>query len=187
MKGMFNYIRVRNVHELTRGTNEAAGVDFYVPEYDEKFLNDLIKKNPSAHVRYELVDISDDTRVVGQKLYITLLPGSRILIPSGIKTAIEPGTMLMAANKSGVSTKQGLVYTAEIVDSDYSGEIHLGIANFTDEPTKVCTGQKLIQFIHTPIILSKPREISEVSFNAYHMSSTRGDKGFGSNVNTATK
>ena len=30
MKGMFNYIRVRNVHELTRGTNEAAGVDFYV-------------------------------------------------------------------------------------------------------------------------------------------------------------
>ena len=134
---MFNYIRVRNVHELTRGTNEAAGIDFYVPEYDEKFLNDLIKKNPSAHVRYELVDISDDTRVVGQKLYITLLPGSRILIPSGIKTAIEPGTMLMAANKSGVSTKQGLVYTAEIVDSDYSGEIHLGVANFTDEPTKV--------------------------------------------------
>ena len=187
MKEMFNYIRVRNVHELTRGTNEAAGVDFYVPEYDEKFLNDLIKKNPSAHVRYELVDISDDTRVVGQKLYITLLPGSRILIPSGIKTAIEPGTMLMAANKSGVSTKQGLVYTAEIVDSDYSGEIHLGIANFTDEPTKISTGQKLIQFLDTPVILSKPREIAEVDFNVYHMSSTRGDKGFGSNVNTATK
>ena len=187
MKEMFNYIRVRNVHELTRGTNEAAGVDFYVPEYDEKFLNDLIKKNPSAHVRYELVDISDGTRVVGQKLYITLLPGSRILIPSGIKTAIEPGTMLMAANKSGVSTKQGLVYTAEIVDSDYSGEIHLGIANFTDEPTKIYTAQKLIQFIHTPVILSKPREIAEVDFNIYHMSSTRGDKGFGSNVNTATK
>ena len=80
-----------------------------------------------------------------------------------------------------------LFFSAEIVDSDYSGEIHLGIANFTDEPTKVCTGQKLIQFIHTPVILSKPREISEVSFNAYHMSSTRGDKGFGSNVNTATK
>lgn len=187
MNDMFKYIRVRNVHELTRGTNEAAGVDFYVPEYDEKFLNDLIKKNPNAHVRYELVDVSDGTNVVGQKLYITLLPGSRILIPSGIKTAIEPGTMLMAANKSGVSTKQGLVYTAEIVDSDYSGEVHLGMANFTDEPTKICTGQKLTQFIHTPIILSKPNEITEEEYNLYHMSSTRGDKGFGSNVNTATK
>ena len=179
MKEMFNYIRVRNVHELTRGTNEAAGVDFYVPEYDEKFLNDLIKKNPSAHVRYELVDISDGTRVVGQKLYITLLPGSRILIPSGIKTAIEPGTMLMAANKSGVSTKQGLVYTAEIVDSDYSGEIHLGIANFTDEPTNICTGQKLIQFIHTPVYLTPLVEVTAEDVTAAHNDSVRGDKGFG--------
>ena len=30
----------------------------------------------------------------------------------------------MAANKSGISTKQGLIYTAEIVDSPYTGEIH---------------------------------------------------------------
>lgn len=182
---MFNYIRVRNVHELTRGTNEAAGVDFYVPEYDEKFMHDLIKKNPNAHVRYELTDVSDGEKVIGHKLYITLLPGSRILIPSGVKTAIEPGTMLMAANKSGVSTKQGLVYTAEIVDSDYSGEVHLGIANFTDEPTKIVSGQKLVQFIHTPVVLSKPIEITEEEYNNYHMDSARGDKGFGSNVNAA--
>lgn len=180
---MFDYIKVRNVHDLTRGTGEAAGVDFYVPEYDDKFLHDLIKKNPNAHVRYEIVDVSDGTSVVGQKLYITLLPGSRILIPSGIKTAIYPGTMLMAANKSGVSTKQGLVYTAEIVDSDYSGEVHLGMANFTDEPTKICSGQKLVQFIHTPVILSTPKQITEDEYNNYHLGSKRGDKGFGSNVN----
>ena len=185
MNDMLEYIRVRKVHELTRGTNEAAGIDFYVPEYDEKFMHDLIKKNPNAHVRYELTDISDGQNIVGHKLYITLLPGSRILIPSGIKTAIQPGTMLMAANKSGVSTKQGLVYTAEIVDSDYSGEIHLGIANFTDEPTKIVSGQKLVQFIHTPIILSKPTEIDVEIYEKYHMGSARGEKGFGSNVNAA--
>ena len=185
MNDMLEYIRVRKVHELTRGTNEAAGIDFYVPEYDEKFMHDLIKKNPNAHVRYELTDISDGQNIVGHKLYITLLPGSRILIPSGIKTAIQPGTMLMAANKSGVSTKQGLVYTAEIVDSDYSGEIHLGIANFTDEPTKIVSGQKLVQFIHTPVILSKPTEVDVERYEAYHMGSARGEKGFGSNVNAA--
>lgn len=185
MNDMLEYIRVRKVHELTRGTNEAAGIDFYVPEYDEKFMHDLIKKNPNAHVRYELTDISDGQNIVGHKLYITLLPGSRILIPSGIKTAIQPGTMLMAANKSGVSTKQGLVYTAEIVDSDYSGEIHLGIANFTDEPTKIVSGQKLVQFIHTPVILSKPTEVDAERYEAYHMGSARGEKGFGSNVNAA--
>ena len=183
---MLNYVKVRNVHDLTRGTDEAAGIDFYVPEYDEKFLSDLVLKNPNAHIRYELLKMTNND-IVSYKLNITLLPGSRILIPSGIQTAIYPGTMLMAANKSGVSTKQGLVYTAEIVDSDYSGEIHLGIANFTDEPTIITTGQKLIQFIHTPVILSKPNEITKEEYNLYHMNSTRGDKGFGSNVNTASK
>ncbi len=175
----FNYIKVRDVHDLTRGTEEAAGVDFYVPEYDTRFMHSLIVKNPNAHVRYQIVGDSIDGHPV---LEITLLPGSRILIPSGIKTAIAPGTMLMAANKSGVSTKQGLVYTAEIVDSDYSGEVHLGIANFTDEATIIRTGQKLVQFIHTPVILSKPNLITEKEFEEYHSESKRGEKGFGSNV-----
>lgn len=178
----FNYIKVRNVHDLTRGTGEAAGVDFYVPEYDPDFLSDLIKKNPDAHVRYKVTELTNGTEFIGYKLYITLLPGSRILIPSGIKTAIAPGTMLMAANKSGVSTKQGLVYTAEIVDSDYAGEVHLGIANFTDTETTIVTGQKLVQFIHTPVILSTPKQVSYDEFNDYHSNSKRGEKGFGSNV-----
>lgn len=177
-----NYIKVRDVHDLTRGTDEAAGIDFYVPECDEQFVYDLIFKNPNAHVRYE-IEIINDRKV----LFIYLLPGSRILIPSGIKSAIAPGTMLMAANKSGVSTRQGLVYTAEIVDSDYAGEIHLGIANFTDEEATIVTGQKLVQFIHTPIILSKPNLITEEEYNNYHADSKRGEKGFGSNVNTASK
>ena len=173
MNNELKYIKVRDVHDLTRGTAEAAGLDFYVPEYNEHFVHDLVAKNPDAHVRY-VVD--------GNELFITLLPGSRILIPSGIKTAIAPGTMLMAANKSGVSTRQGLVYTAEIVDSDYSGEIHLGIANFTDEATVIKTGQKLVQFIHTPVILSIPQEITKEEFEEYHSNSKRGEKGFGSNV-----
>ena len=171
------YTKVRNVHDLTRGTEEAAGLDFYIPEYDDKFLADLIKKNPNAHVRYEI-----DEFPAGKVLYIYLLPGSRILIPSGIKTCIAPGTMLMAANKSGVSTKKGLVYTAEIVDSDYAGEVHLGIANFTDEMVTITTGEKIVQFIHTPVILSQPVGITNEQFEDYHKNSKRGDKGFGSNV-----
>lgn len=188
------YTKVRNVHDLTRGTDEAAGLDFYVPYYDQNFMHDLIAKNPNAHAMYNVYwpegndksnqDAEGNTYPI---LEITLLPGARILIPSGIKTCIAPGTMLMAANKSGVSTKQGLVYTAEIVDSDYAGEVHLGIANFTDTPTTILTGQKLIQFIHTPIILSKPQLIDTETFENYHKNSLRGEKGFGSNIEKATK
>lgn len=174
------YIKIRNVHDLTRGTDEAAGVDFYVPEYDAEFMNEFIFRNPNAHVRLKV-----NTDAEGREsLAITLLPGSRVLIPSGIKVSIPKGTMLMAANKSGVSTKQGLVYTAEIIDSDYSGEIGLGMANYSDEETTIVSGQKLVQFVHVPIILSNPEQITEESFNEYHSHSLRGENGFGSGIET---
>ena len=180
------YTKVRVVHDLTRGTGEAAGLDFYVPYYDKDFMEALVSKNPNAHVMYSLVDTPQDENQA-KTLEVVLMPGSRLLIPSGIKTCIAPGTMLMAANKSGVSTKQGLVFTAEIVDSDYAGEVHLGIANFTDEPTVIRTGQKLIQFIHTPVILSEPKWIDPLTFEDYHKNSVRGEKGFGSNIEMNTK
>lgn len=180
------YTKIRSVHDLTRGTAEAAGLDFYIPYYDKDFMEALIYKNSNAHVMYNLYDTPEDENQ-GKTLEIVLMPGSRLLIPSGIKTCIAPGTMLMAANKSGVSTKQGLVFTAEIVDSDYAGEIHLGIGNFTDEPTVIHTGQKLIQFIHTPIILSEPNCVDYDVFEDYHKNSVRGEKGFGSNIEMQTK
>lgn len=172
-----HYIKTRNVHDLTRGTKEAAGIDFYIPEYDKDFMSELIHRNPNAHVRYKVEECDGH-----EKLYITVLPGGKLLVPSGIKVAINPGTMLMAANKSGVSTKQGLVYTAEIVDSDYAGEIGLGVANLSDEPTVIVSGQKLVQFIHTPIILSEPVQITEEEHTLYHSDSARGDNGFGSDI-----
>lgn len=177
------YIKIRNVHDLTRGTDEAAGVDFYVPEYDAEFMNDFISRNPNAHIRLK-VYVNTDGK---ESLAITLLPGSRVLVPSGIKVFIPKGTMLMAANKSGVSTKQGLVYTAEIIDSDYSGEIGLGMANYSDEETTIISGQKLVQFVHVPIILSDPEQITEDLFNDCHSHSSRGENGFGSGIETVKK
>lgn len=167
------YIKIRNVHDLTRGTSEAAGVDFYVPEYDSDFMNELILRNPDSHVQYSVTD---------NTLCITLPPGSRVLVPSGIKVAISPGTMLMAANKSGVSTKQGLVYTAEIVDSDYAGEICLGVANLSDQTTVIRSGQKLVQFVHVPIIMSNPTMMTQEEYLDYHSHSRRGENGFGSGI-----
>lgn len=177
---LVKYTKIRNVHDLTRGTDEAAGIDFYVPEYDMEFMNDFISRNPNAHVRYKL-----NTDESGkQNLSITLLPGSRVLIPSGIKVFIPKGTMLMAANKSGVSTKQGLIYTAEIVDSDYAGEICLGIANYTDEETTIVSGQKIVQFIHVPVILSNLKQIDDIEYKECHSHSLRGENGFGSGIET---
>ena len=84
-----------------------------------------------------------------------LKPGQRILIPSGIKVWIEnKQSALVAANKSGIATKRGLTFTAQVIDADYTGEIHIGLQNNSNRMVTLQSNDKIIQFLHTPIILS---------------------------------
>lgn len=170
MNSKILYTLTRNVKAPNRGTSEAAGIDFYIPFLDSYFIIDLVTKNPNANVKYEVKD---------NDLYITIMPNGKILIPSGVRTSFDIGTALIAANKSGVSSKKGLIFTAQVVDSDYDGELHIGVANISDVPVTIKTGDKLIQFIHTPIILSELIETTGDAISVSHNNSIRGDKGFG--------
>jgi dUTP pyrophosphatase len=113
-------------------------------------------------------------------MQIYLNPGERVLIPSGIKTWLEPGTALIAANKSGVASKKGLIFGAQVVDSDYAGEVHINVINTSDREVTIQTGEKLIQFIHTPVLLSPVEEVDAKEFERLHDKSQRGEGGFGS-------
>ena len=129
------FIKVRDVKSPSRGNEGDAGLDFYIPE--DLTLQDLVKANPQLIFHCEIpepgkVTLEYNSNNQVQVIYIS--PFTRILIPSGIKGLLEPrDSMLMAANKSGISTKKGLIYTAEIVDSPYTGEIHIGIYNTSHE------------------------------------------------------
>ena len=169
------FLKVRDVKSPERGTAEAAGIDFYVPNYDPEFIVDLLDKN--RFIQY-------DDNYAENTIDIVLRPGERVLIPSGIKTWMEPGTALIAANKSGVASKKGLIFGAQVVDSDYTGEVHINVINTSNNDVKISSGDKLIQFIHTPVLLSRVEEVSEAEFKALHESSARGEGGFGS---TGTK
>lgn len=163
------YTKIRDVKSPERGTSEAAGIDFFVPNYNEKFEKDFKEKNPEI-----------DYGVFVDVMEITLYPGQRVLIPSGIKTWMTPGTALIAANKSGVATKKGLIFGAQVVDSDYAGEVHISVINTGTYEVIIKTGEKLIQFIHTPVLLTQPEEVDEFMFNEFHDKSQRGEGGFGS-------
>ena len=106
------------------------------------------------------------------------------MIPSGIKTWLPEGTALIAANKSGVATKKGLIFGAQVVDSDYAGEVHISIINVGTQSQVIECGDKLIQFIHTPVLLSNLEMVDDSEFNKLHNKSLRGEGGFGS---TGTK
>lgn len=109
----------------------------------------------------------------------TILPSESVLIPSGIKFNIEEGFALVAKNKSGVAVKRGLIKGAELIDSDYTGEVHIHLINTTNKPVKINAGDKIIQFVlmYAPSVFLE--ELSETQL--YQNKETeRGEGGFGS-------
>lgn len=159
------FTKVRDVKSPSRGNVGDAGIDFYTPV--NLTLDDLVSANKNAEnivvsteaSGYGMVKVILDDKGCVKTLRIG--PHSRVIIPSGIKALIEPwDSGLIAANKSGVSTKKGLVYTAEVVDSTYTGEIHICVANTSACSTDIEMGGKLVQFMHVPVYLTEPEEIS---------------------------
>ena len=172
------FLKVRDVKEPSRGTPQSAGIDFYVPTFDKEFIDALCKAN-STNKAFDEAKFRTNFE---HERVIRLWPGERVLIPSGICTYFTPvESALIAANKSGVATKKGLRFTAQVVDSDYSGEVHIGVANDSTKPVDIVEGEKLIQFLHQPVYLSKVSKLdTKEEFDALHSGSLRGAGGFGS-------
>lgn len=161
------FLKVRDVKSPSRANRYDAGIDFYVPEFTGQFLIDTREKNQYLEITAEK---------------IVLEPGQRALLPSGIHCQMsKPGRALIAANKSGVATKTGLIFGAQVVDYEYQGEIHISLINTSDIAVTITPGMKAIQFLETPIYNStieveegkKPEEF-------YAEITTRGAGGFGS-------
>jgi dUTP pyrophosphatase len=108
--------------------------------------------------------------------YTILSPGEDVLIPSGIKANVPAGYMLMAGNKSGVATKNKLIKGAEIVDEDYTGEIHIHVINVGKINTILEPGKKLIQFILVPVSYEDVEVVDQLD----EKETERGAGGFGS-------
>jgi dUTP pyrophosphatase len=181
-----------------------AGIDFFVPTFTSTFIKDLINKNqfllnrvtPTScqvylTVQYNVTDkiekyIPENLSIVkfDAKLnmsYFELEPAERILIPSGIYCQMESvDRALIAANKSGVATKTGLVFGAQVVDSQYQGEIHISLINTSKEVVRIYEDMKVIQFVETPIYTSV-LEFADTVDDLYNaIKSDRGTGGFGS-------
>jgi len=181
------FLKVRNVKSPSRGFPTDAGIDFYVPRFDVKFIIDFKEKNPdlfpqksiydgasyvatfttqdnSAKVEYDLNDKNDGIFKFDQEKgmpYFLLPPHSRVNIPSGICLRMyEPGRALIAFNKSGIATKLGLDVGACVVDYTYQGEIHLNLINTSTKVVRVYEDMKILQFVEMPIV-TNPVEVTD--------------------------
>lgn len=157
----------RDVKLPQRAGEHEAGIDFFIP--NNLTVMDIFEANkniPDIHLYQGNSEwpsagtVCLHTSEDGYINNICLGAGSRIIIPSGVHALIEPwNSELIAANKSGISTKKGLIFGAQVVDSTYTGEIHISLINPGEFPQSISAGEKAIQFIHTPILLTKVEQI----------------------------
>lgn len=169
----FKFCKTREVASPCRGTEEAAGIDFFVPtNLDKKTMDEKMKMTKSFPlIQYNLFKQADR---------ITLKPRQSILIPSGIHISLEKGYCLEFKNKSGVASKKHLLCGACIVDSDYEGEIHINLHNVGNDDIDVIAGEKIIQGIIYKVELPAFNEYKTLEDLYAGKNSSRKSGGFGS-------
>jgi dUTP pyrophosphatase len=106
---------------------------------------------------------------------ITLHPGARALVPTGLSIALPDGYEAQIRPRSGLALKHGvsLVNSPGTIDSDYRGEIGVIMINHGAEPFTVRRGERVAQMVVAPFSRVVWDEQDELA------STARGEGGFG--------
>ena len=106
---------------------------------------------------------------------VTLTPGERRLIPTGIAIALPEGYEAQVRPRSGLALKHGvtLLNTPGTVDTDYRGEIGCIMINLGAEPFVIKDGDRVAQLVFNQVAYAELQEVEELP------ESTRGEGGFG--------
>ena len=105
-----------------------------------------------------------------------LRPMERRLFATGFAVAIPQGFEIQIRPRSGLAIKSGVTLpnTPATIDSDYRGELKVGLVNLGSEPVEITRGMRIAQ-----LVLAR---VEAVQFKAVESlpPTTRGDGGFGS-------
>lgn len=107
---------------------------------------------------------------------VTLQPGERRLIPTGIAIALPAGSEAQVRPRSGLALKHGITVlnAPGTIDADYRGEVGVVLINHGDQPFVIERGSRIAQMV----VASYARVAWTVSADLE--ASARGDGGFGS-------
>ncbi len=107
---------------------------------------------------------------------IVLEPGDTVLVPTGIYLEIPPGYEAQIRPRSGLAIKYGVtvINAPGTIDSDYRGEIQIGLVNLGRKEFVIHNGDRIAQMVFSPIVRASFVSVNSIS------SSERGERGFGS-------
>ena len=110
---------------------------------------------------------------------VTLQPGERVAIPTGLWLSMPPGFEGQVRPRSGLALKHGIapINSPGTIDSDYRGELLVPLWNGGPDSYTVSRGDRVAQLIIAPVVAA---EFEVVDAVADLDSTTRGADGFGS-------
>lgn len=107
---------------------------------------------------------------------ITLAPGARALVPTGLAMALPAGFEAQVRPRSGLAAKHGVTVlnTPGTIDADYRGEVKVILINLGDAPFEISRGDRIAQMVIAPVLQADIVEVEVLS------ETERGSGGFGS-------
>jgi dUTP pyrophosphatase len=107
---------------------------------------------------------------------VTLAPGDRALVPTGIAVALPAGFEGQVRPRSGLALQHGLtcLNSPGTIDSDYRGEVRVLLVNLGREVVTVERGWRIAQLVVAPVVAATPVAVLALDETA------RGKGGFGS-------
>ncbi len=107
---------------------------------------------------------------------LTLRPGERFMVPTGIAIALPPGWEAQMRPRSGLAAKHGIscVNSPGTIDADYRGELKVILINHGTEDFVINRGDRIGQMVIAPVFQARFEEVGELD------STQRGEGGFGS-------
>lgn len=111
-----------------------------------------------------------------KKQSIELLPGRRVLVPTGLRMAIPLGYEVQIRPRSGLALKHGitLANTPGTIDSDYRGSVGVILINLGQEYFTVTHGMRIAQMVVAPVLQASFKSVPILT------TTSRGAGGFGS-------
>ena len=107
---------------------------------------------------------------------MTLSPGQRVIVPTGISVALPEGYEAQVRPRSGLASKHGITVlnAPGTIDADYRGEISVLLVNHGDAPFAIRRGERIAQMVIAAVLRAELVATTSLS------STERGGGGFGS-------
>jgi dUTP pyrophosphatase len=107
---------------------------------------------------------------------LTMIPGHRVLVPTGLMIAVPPGYEAQVRPRSGLALKHGVTVlnSPGTIDADYRGEVGVLLINHGEAAFTIRRGERIAQLVIAPVTQANLVDVPVLS------PTDRGSGGFGS-------